>query len=381
MAFAPAPPPKTELGRYRLLSPSCGLRVSPLALGTMSLGQAWARGMGGTTKEEAFAFLDEYYEAGGNFIDTANMYHEGESEALVGEWMETRGNRDEIVVATKYTAGYLSNASIKANYTGNSIKSMRLSVDASLKKLRTSYIDIFYVHWIDYCTPIEEIMLGLNQLVQAGKVMYLGISDTPAWLVSQMNQYAQDHALAKFVVFQGRYNAIDRDLEREIIPMARAHDMAVTVFSSMGGGKFKTPQEIEEIKAAGGMLRPMGGAEQTADQVKISEALAKIAKEIGADSAASVALIYALQKAPYMFPIVGGRKVSQLRSNINALKLRLSLEQMAYLEESTKFDLGFPHNFIGTNPHHNGGQISAITSSTGNYAFVQGSTAILAPQQ
>jgi len=147
--------------------------------------------MGNMDKDGSFKLLDAYYDFGGNFIDTANNYQDGESEAYIGEWMEKRGNRSEMVIATKYTTFYEPKANYRANYAGNHIKSMVTSVEASLKKLRTSYIDILYLHWWEYTTSIEEVMQGLNNLVKQGKVLYLGISDTPAWIVSKANQYAE----------------------------------------------------------------------------------------------------------------------------------------------------------------------------------------------
>lgn len=176
--LAPAAAPATELGRYRILSSTAGIRVSPLQLGAMSLGQAWTNELGSMDKETAFKILDEYISSGGNVIDTANDYQDGESESWVGEYLEEKGIRDQMVIATKYTTHFrkrdLGSAGI--NYAGNHKKSLRLSVEASLKKLRTPYIDILYVHWWDHTTSIEEIMDSLHALVEQGKVLYLGFS-------------------------------------------------------------------------------------------------------------------------------------------------------------------------------------------------------------
>nr|VWO97169.1 Uncharacterized protein [Ganoderma boninense] len=172
-----APQPPTKLGLYRQLSPLAGVHVSPLQLGAMSIGDKWEKlGMGAMDKESSFALLDAFYDAGGNFIDTANAYQDETSEEFIGEWMEKRGIRDQIVVATKYTTNFKRAAEDiqqKVHYTGNNIKSMHLSVEASLKKLRTSYIDILYVHWWDFDTSMEEVMNGLHNLVASGKVLYL----------------------------------------------------------------------------------------------------------------------------------------------------------------------------------------------------------------
>lgn len=172
---APAPDPASPLGRYRRLSPTAGVYVSPVQLGAMSLGSKWAH-VGSCTKDAAFAHLDAYFGAGGNVIDTANAYQDGESEAWIGEWMEARNVRDQVVVATKYTGctGYWDpRVQQKATLLGNSAKSLRVSVEASLKALHTAYIDILYVHWWDWTTSVEELMDALHALVAAGKVLYL----------------------------------------------------------------------------------------------------------------------------------------------------------------------------------------------------------------
>ena len=221
----PAPPPPSALGRHRPLSSRAGVRVSPLCYGAMSLGNSWSGMMsGGLEQADGEKLLDHFYEQGGNFIDTANAYQDGQSEEWIGTWMRKRKNRDEMVIATKYTTcfkDHRAGAKIASNNSGNSAKSLRLSVERSLKLLQTDYIDILYLHWWDHLSSIEEIIQSLNQLVQSGKVLYLGVSDTPAWVVAQGQMYARAHGLAEFVIYQGRWNAISRDLEREIIPMCR----------------------------------------------------------------------------------------------------------------------------------------------------------------
>ncbi len=191
MAQPPAPKPATLLGYHRVLSPLAGVRVSPLCLGTLSFGGAWKGAVGECSKETAFEMLDTFYNAGGNFIDTANFYQAEQSEKWLGEWVEDRQNRDELVLATKYTMPYRLHSGhekIKSNFQGNQVKCMRLSVEASLKKLKTDYIDLLYVHLWDYTTSVEEVMQGLHHLVASGKVMYLGISAAPAWVVVKCNE-------------------------------------------------------------------------------------------------------------------------------------------------------------------------------------------------
>lgn len=179
--------------------------------------------MGECDKSTSFEVLDAFFDLGGNFIDTANAYQCEESEEWIGEWMEKKGNRDQMVIATKYTTGYRGHARdaepLQSNFVGNSFKSMHISVNRSLKKMRTDYIDLLYVHWWDFTTSVEEVMHGLNALITAGKVLYLGVSDTPAWVVVKANEYARSHGLRPFSVYQGKWNASYRDMEREIIPM------------------------------------------------------------------------------------------------------------------------------------------------------------------
>lgn len=188
--FAPAAKPKSLLGYYRLLAPTAGVRVSPLCLGAMNFGEAWKGALGECTKETAFDMMDYFYDNGGNFINTANNYQNEESEQWVGEWMAKHKNRDEIVLATKFTIGFRGKDApekIKANFQGNHSKSLKLSVEHSLRKLQTSYIDLIYLHIWDHTTSIPELMNSLHNLVVNGKVLYLGISDTPAWIVVKCN--------------------------------------------------------------------------------------------------------------------------------------------------------------------------------------------------
>ncbi|KAF9005389.1 arylalcohol dehydrogenase [Hymenopellis radicata] len=351
--YTPPAPPQTKLGLYRALSPLAGLHVSPLALGAMSLGDKWHKiGFGSMNKEASFRMLDAYFDNGGNFIDTANNYQDESSEEFIGEWQEKRGIRDQLVIATKYTMNYKSrDANIKQsiNYIGNNVKSMHISVKESLRKLRTDYIDILYVHWWDFETPIEEVMNGLHHLVTQGKVLYLGISDSPAWVVSRANMYAQAHGKTPFVIYQGHWNIMDRAFEREIIPMARTLGLALAPWDVLGGGKFRTDAEEEERRASGEKGRAilgMGGWERTENEVKISKALEKVGGEVGTKNVRAVALAYVMQKTPYVFPLVGGRKVEHLLSNVEALDIALSTEQIAYLESVLPFDVGFPGNFV-----------------------------------
>jgi aryl-alcohol dehydrogenase-like predicted oxidoreductase len=336
----------------------------------MSIGDAWKDMMGAMDKDTSFKLLDTFYQAGGNFIDTANNYQNQQSEQWIGEWMKARGNRDDIVLATKYTTMYDYAAKDRSNKWGNSYKSMYVSVDESLKKLQTHYIDILYLHWWDWTTSIEEVMLGLNNLVKSGKVLYLGISDTPAWIVSSANRYARDHGLAQFVIYQGKWSVIERDFERDILDMARHEGMALAPWNVLGAGKFQTKAQMAERERQGETGRTGMFAGRSEEQVKISDALEKVAGELSTKSITAVALAYVLQKHPYVFPIVGGRKVEHLEDNITALSLHLSTEQIRYLESIVPFDVGFPKNMFGSNPAVTG-EMNFLATQAGPVDFVE----------
>ncbi|RYO77076.1 hypothetical protein DL762_009498 [Monosporascus cannonballus] len=345
-------PPKSPLARYRILSPTASLRVSPLCLGGMNFGEAWKDYMGACDQKTTESILDFYYGQGGNFIDTANNYQAEESETWIGEWMRKRGNRDQMVIATKFSTNFRTghgDTEIMANFAGNGTKSLHTSVNASLRKLQTDYIDLLYVHWWDFSTSIPELMQSLNNLVVSGKVLYLGVSDTPAWVVSKANEYARNHGMRTFSVYQGRWSAAARDFEREIIPMARAEGMALAPWGALGGGKFKTEEQRRNVEAGRSSAAP------TEAEVRVSRALEAVARRRNT-LVTSVAQAYVMHKAPYVFPIVGGRTVEHLRANVEALSLALSDDDIREIEAATPFDLGFPSNFLwgGRAPDHPG---------------------------
>ncbi|TPX08539.1 uncharacterized protein E0L32_010026 [Thyridium curvatum] len=355
------PEPATELGRMQVLSTTAGIRVSPLVLGAMSIGEKWAEDLGSMNKEQSFKLLDAYCKAGGNFIDTANNYQDEDSETWIGEWMRLRGNRDQLVISTKYTndyRGWETGMGTAVNHAGNHRRSLHMSVRDSLKKLQTDYIDVLFMHWWDFSTSTKEVMDSLHMLVEQGKVMYLGVSDTPAWWVAAANTYAVDHGKTPFSIYQGRWNLMIRDFERDIIPMARHFGMALMPWDVLGGGKFQTKKALKEREARGEGLRQLGNpgkkVTQTEDEVRISEALAKVASEHGIESVTAIALAYVIAKAPRVFPLVGGRKVEHLQDNIQALSIKLTADQVKYLESVKPFDQGFPMNFLGADPNVTG---------------------------
>ncbi|KAL9578496.1 MAG: hypothetical protein Q9212_005683 [Teloschistes hypoglaucus] len=344
------PEMKSLLARHRILAPKAGARVSPLCLGAMNFGNAWKEFMGECSKETAWEMLDYFYEMGGNFVDTASNYQGEESEQWLGEWMEERGRRDEMFVATKYCGPWQlhdgTQHKIQTNFGGAATKNLHLSVEASLKKLRTSYVDLLYVHYWDMTTSPEELMQSLNALVLARKTLYLGISDTPAWFVVKCNAYAAHHGLRPFSVYQGKWSAAERDFERDIIPMCQDQGMALAPWGVLGGGAFK-PQSSQSDE---GKKEKEQGRNMPSLIAKNAAATSTVLEKMAErkDTAmTSVALAYVLHKAPYVFPIVGGRKVEHLKGNIEALGLKLSEDDVKEIEGAYDFDLGFPGNFLG----------------------------------
>ncbi|PYI14864.1 norsolorinic acid reductase [Aspergillus japonicus CBS 114.51] len=366
MSFNPvAPKPKSLLGYHQVLSPTAGVKVSPLCLGAMNFGEAWTEFMGKCSKEDTFALLDYFFNEGGNFIDTANAYQYEESETWIGEWMKLRNNRDQMVIATKYTTGYrtahLDTEPLQSNFVGNSVKSLRVSVDASLRKLQTDYIDLLYVHWWDFTTGVEEVMQGLNALVTAGKVLYLGVSDTPAWVVVKANDYARAHGLRPFAVYQGKWNAGFRDMEREIVPMCRDQGMAIAPWAPLGQGRFRSAAARQQAQQHEGSTR---GSQPTEADLKISEVLEKVAERKGTNLYA-IALAYLRYKQPYIYPIVGQRKVEHLKANIDALKIDLSKAEIREIDLAAPFDPGFPNTMLfGGNEKYDVGFTAADISLT-----------------
>ena len=336
--------------------------------------------MGEMSRESVFELLDYFHSQGGNFIDTSNNYQNEQSEMWIGEWLEKNaGIRDEMVIATKYTTCFSSHKGhdnlIHSNAAGNGSKSLHVSIKNSLQKLKTDYIDVLYVHWWDFTTSIPELMQSLNTVVQQGKVIYLGVSDTPAWIVSKANQYARDHGLRQFVVYQGQWSAASRDFERDIIPMCADEGMGLAPWGSLGGGNFKTKKQREAMKGEG---RNLGPASE--NQVKLTDALEKIADR-KSTAITSVALAYVMHKAPYVFPIVGGRKIEHLKGNIEALGLELSDEDMAEIDGAAPFDVGFPLNFLSRKPGGAKGPGDLwLMAAAGNFDYVEGSKPIKPPK-
>ncbi|CAI6333818.1 unnamed protein product [Periconia digitata] len=369
MSFPPPPKPVSLLGRHRILAPTAGVKVSPICLGALNFGETWASALGECSKEQSFAMLDYFYSQGGNFIDTSVNYQEGESEQWLGEWMELRGKRDEMVIATKFTGTQvgLADKVIHSNYGGNSAKNIHTSIERSLRNLKTSYVDIYYVHFFDYTTSIPELMHFLNALITSGRVLYLGVSNAPAWVVVKANDYARQHGLRPFSIYQGRWSAASRDMEREIIPMCLEEGMAIAPWQVLGGGGFKSNED--------GRTSSVG---RTGKEDVVGKVLSGIAeKRDGAVHPVNVALAYVMHKAPYVFPVLGGRKIEHMKSNIEALGLKLTREEMKEIDGAYGFEMGFPSDFA--NPNNVmilGPRDALVNKRTGTYDYVAGPEAI-----
>lgn len=330
--------------RYRLLGRS-GLRVSELCLGAMVFGDQ--RGSWGASRAEAATILGRFAEAGGNFVDTANHYAGGESERIVGELI--RPDRDRWVVSTKYT---LSADRADPNAGGSHRKSLRRAIDASLQRLGTDYIDVYWVHIWDAFTPVEEVIAGLDELVRAGKVLYLGISDTPAWMVARAVTLAEERGLAAFSALQVPYSLVERTVERELLPVARALDLAVTGWAPLGGGLLTGRYGTDRERPADTRVAGIGGGyeERTLSErnLKIADALNAIATERGVStSQAAVAWVLAQQARALTIPILGVRTADQMTDNLGALDVELEAADLQRLNEASQVPLGFPGDFGG----------------------------------
>ncbi|MCZ8119126.1 MAG: aldo/keto reductase [Microcystis sp. LE18-22.4A] len=323
--------------RYKLLGNS-GLRVSELCLGTMTFGQDWGWG---SDKEESRAVFRAFAEAGGNFLDTANLYTNGTSETLVGEFV--KGDREKWVIATKYS---LNTRPGDVNACGNHRKNLFQAVEASLKRLGTDYIDLLWLHLWDSLTPIEEVMRAFDDLVRMGKVLYIGISDSPAWIVSQGNTLATLRGWTPFIGLQIEYSLKERTPERELLPMAKALNIGVTAWSPLGGGvltgKYNQPNPVD------GRLSMTDQPFQIFDRdLKIAETVLEIAREIE-KSPAQVALNWLRNRPNAVIPIIGARRLSQLQDNLACVDFNLTGEQLQRLDNISAISLGFPQELLAS---------------------------------
>ncbi len=325
--------------RYRLLGRS-GLRVSELCLGTMTFGEDWGWG---SSQDESRQILDAFLEAGGNFIDTANIYTNGTSETLLGEFL--KADRDRVVLATKYTNAM---PGTDPNAGGNQRKTMMRSVEASLRRLQTDYIDLYWLHIWDKITPLDEVMRAFDDLVRQGKILHAGVSDMAAWAVARANTLAELRGWTPFVGLQIEYSLMERTVERELIPMAEALGLGVTAWSPLAGGvltgKYVEGRATADARMNSEMMKGFNRADERSSAV-IAAVLA-VAREVGR-SPAQVALAWLRQRQIPVIPIVGARRMEQFKDNLACLELKLSEGQVARLDAASHVELGFPHDFYG----------------------------------
>ncbi|HEX8056159.1 MAG TPA: aldo/keto reductase [Novosphingobium sp.] len=329
-----------QLDDYRLLGRS-GLRVSPLALGTMTF--RVGPGSWGSSDEEAKQMVDMFADRGGNFIDTADFYGQlGQSEVLLGELIKDRRHR--MVVSTKYS---LTTEPGNPNASGNHRKNMVKSVEDSLKRMQTDYIDLLYLHMWDFRTPVDEILRSFDDLVRAGKVLYIGLSDTPAWQASRMQAIAELRGWTQFCALQIQYSLVERTVERELIPMAQEMGFGVSPWAALGQGvltgKYTRADlgggDMSDISSRKAINAVTGKPNEK--NLDIADVVVEVAKEIGC-TPAQVALAWTLVNPAVCSPVVGVRTPAQLEDNLGALAVDFSPEQRARLEAVSAVPAVFP---------------------------------------
>jgi aryl-alcohol dehydrogenase-like predicted oxidoreductase len=332
------------LDTYRLLGRS-GLRVSPMSLGTMTFGPDWGWG---ADRDEARRIFDAYTGRGGNFIDTANEYTSGTAERFLGEF--ARGRREELVLATKYT---VSRRPGDPNSGGNHRKSMVASVEESLRRLGTDYLDLLYLHAWDATTPVEEVLRAMDDLVRAGKTLYVGISDTPAWQVSRMQAIAGLRGWTPLIALQVEYSLIERTPERDLIPMARELGLGVIPWSPLASGVLTGKYGPADLDLGNGAADPAGSRKNVAaangSLTERGLAIAAVVKDVAGElgvTPAQVAIAWTLRNPAVTAPIAGVRTLAQLEDNLGALDVRLTEALAARLDKASAIELGFPHDFL-----------------------------------
>ncbi len=319
-----------------------GLRVSPLCLGTMTFGKDWGWG---STEEESYSILQRYIELGGNFLDTANLYTHGHSEAIIGDFLSRKKvRRDQLAIATKF---FFSLHNGDPNAGGASRKSIMSACENSLRRLQTDYIDLYWMHCWDKFTPIEETMSALNDLVHQGKVRYIGFSDTPAWKCTEAQMISKFRGWAPLIALQIEYSLLERTVEGELTPMALEMGLGVTPWSPLKGGVLTGKYTRENAGK-----QEIGRGEWVTtflneNTYRLVDELNTVAKELNS-SAARVALAWVQAQPGVTSSIFGARTLKQLDDNIAALDLKLKPEHFKRLDELSKPQLNFPYDFVKT---------------------------------
>lgn len=313
-----------------------GLRVSELCLGTMTFGEDFGWG---SSVEESKQVFHTFLDHGGNFLDTADFYTLGNSETIIGNL--SQGIRERLVITTKYT---FSSDPANSNAGGNQRKNMMRAVEQSLRRLKTDYIDLYMVHIWDRLTPIDEIMRGLDDLVSAGKILYAGMSDAPAWWIAKANDYAAQYGKTKFSTLQMEYNLIERGIEREILPLAKHDHLAIMAWSPLASGLLSG--KYRNVKDSGQSKRGLiADARLTEQNIGIIKAVNEIADQLHV-SPAALALKWLMLQYHQIIPIVGARTPAQLLQNLSCLDISINEKQVYVLNDVSKIRPGFPYDII-----------------------------------
>ena len=345
-----------------------GLRVSPFALGAMTFGEdlGW-----GSSVEESQQIIDRYIDLGGNFIDTANFYTKSHSEKILGDHIGRHpARRDRLVLATKFSGNLYPG---DPNGGGSSRKAIVGAAENSLRRLQTDYIDLYWLHIWDQNTPIEETMAALDDLVRAGKVRYIGVSDTPAWKIAQANTLAQFRGWSAFAALQIEYSLLERTVEQDLIPMALEFGLGVTPWSPLKSGALSgkyTRANAGQQKGDRGAFLEGSLNEATYAVIDQLEIIAKA----HAASVAAVSLAWLLAKPGVTSPIIGARRLSQLEDNIKALDVKLTADEVAKLDALTQPKLNFPHNMLPMAPSiiHGGATVNGVSAPTSGFVILEG---------
>jgi aryl-alcohol dehydrogenase-like predicted oxidoreductase len=355
------------LDQYTTLGRS-GLRVSPLCLGAMTFGEdlGW-----GTSVEESQQIIDRYIELGGNFIDTANFYTRSHSEKILGDHIGRHAaRRDRLVLATKFSGNLYPG---DPNGGGSGRKSLINACENSLRRLQTDYIDLYWLHMWDANTPIEETMAALDDLIAAGKVRYIGVSDTPAWKIVQANLIARFHGWSSFIGLQVEYSLLERAIEQELVPMASEFGLGITPWSPLKSGvlsgKYTRANSGEHSADRGAMVDSFLN-DKTYALIDELEIIAKAHQT----NVASAALAWVHAQAGVSSVIIGARRLSQLDDNIRAVDVDLTADELAHLDALTAPTFGFPNNMLDMAPGilNGGTTVNGLAAPISEYVMPEG---------
>jgi aryl-alcohol dehydrogenase-like predicted oxidoreductase len=355
------------LDQYATLGRS-GLRVSPLCLGAMTFGEdlGW-----GTSVEESQQIIDRYIELGGNFIDTANFYTASHSEKIIGDHVGRHPERrDRLVIATKFSGNLYPG---DPNGGGSGRKSLISACENSLRRLQTDYIDLYWLHMWDANTPIEETMAALDDLVRAGKVRYIGVSDTPAWKIVEANLIARFRGWSAFVGLQIEYSLLERTVEQELVPMAGEFGLGITPWSPLKSGvlsgKYTRRNSGQHTADRGALVDTF----LTEESYAVIDELEIIAKAHDTNVAA-VALAWVHAQPAVSSVIIGARRLSQLDDNVRAVDVKLTAAELARLNELTQPTFGFPHNMVAMAPAilNGGTTVNGVAAPVSEYVMPEG---------